>query len=330
MKRKYKLLITILLAITIFMLSINIVPVKKVTENNPFIQNRTLIAAHRGGSVLNPDNTLKAFNQAVINYNVDILEMDLCMTKDNELVIIHDLYINDFCDVEQINNSNDLVYVKDLTYDELQNFNFGYKFQKNNSYPYKNLVTIDQENRKEVIKFNDLNLLKFSDLISKYYESYPDLMYIVEIKDEGELGKKAVDKLALILEEYPNLKDKIVVGTFHDEISSYLDLKYDYIMKGASPNEVVNFVLTKTLKISLFDKPTYHCLQIPTSYKVSFLNIKLDSKSLINLAHKKNIAVQYWTINNEDEMRKLINYNVDCIMTDNPKLLREVLNEYKK
>ena len=41
------------------------------------------------------------------------------------------------------------------------------------------------------------------------------------------------------------------------------------------------------------------------------------------------MAVQYWTINDEAEMRHLIDLGCDAIMTDNPKLLREVLNSYK-
>jgi glycerophosphoryl diester phosphodiesterase len=71
------------------------------------------------------------------------------------------------------------------------------------------------------------------------------------------------------------------------------------------------------------------CLQIPTSYDLG-IEIYLDSKSLIDRAHRRNIAVQYWTINDADEMRELIELGCDCIMTDNPKLLKEVLAEYKK
>ena len=43
----------------------------------------------------------------------------------------------------------------------------------------------------------------------------------------------------------------------------------------------------------------------------------------------RNIAVQYWTINDPDEMRELIELGCDCIMTDDPELLSQVLEEYK-
>jgi glycerophosphoryl diester phosphodiesterase len=41
------------------------------------------------------------------------------------------------------------------------------------------------------------------------------------------------------------------------------------------------------------------------------------------------MAVQYWTINDADEMRMLIKKGVDAIMTDDPLLLIEVLKEFK-
>ena len=46
-------------------------------------------------------------------------------------------------------------------------------------------------------------------------------------------------------------------------------------------------------------------------------------------AHRRNIAVQFWTINDAEEMRRLIELGVDCIMTEDPVLLNQILNEYR-
>ena len=56
---------------------------------------------------------------------------------------------------------------------------------------------------------------------------------------------------------------------------------------------------------------------------------QLDKASIIKQAHERNVAVQYWTINDADDMRHLIELGCDCIMTDDPALLNQVLNEYK-
>ena len=59
------------------------------------------------------------------------------------------------------------------------------------------------------------------------------------------------------------------------------------------------------------------------------VSLKLDKKQFIRRAHRRNIAVQYWTINKEEDMRRLIDLGADAIMTDNPKLLNEVLKDYE-
>ena len=69
-------------------------------------------------------------------------------------------------------------------------------------------------------------------------------------------------------------------------------------------------------------------MQIPTSYDVG-IEISLDKRTFIKRAHRRNIAVQYWTINDAETMRELIELGCDCIMTDNPELLSQVLDEYR-
>ena len=64
-------------------------------------------------------------------------------------------------------------------------------------------------------------------------------------------------------------------------------------------------------------------------YTVKGIPINLTWKTYIERAHRRNIAVQYWTINDADEMRFLIERDVDAIMTDDPLLLKKVLEEYK-
>ena len=82
------------------------------------------------------------------------------------------------------------------------------------------------------------------------------------------------------------------------------------------------------LGVNLFDNSDFACLQIPMGYDLG-VELKLDKQTIIDRAHRRNIAVQYWTINDEEEMIRLIELGCDCIMTDNPKLLNEVLERYK-
>ena len=99
-------------------------------------------------------------------------------------------------------------------------------------------------------------------------------------------------------------------------------------MRGAPTGSAASFVLTQYLGVNIFDKGDFACLQIPMSYDLG-IEVGLVNQGLVNRAHRRNIAVQYWTINDADEMRTLIELGCDCIMTDDPILLKSVLEEYE-
>ena len=78
------------------------------------------IFAHRGFSGKYPENTMLAFEKAV-ELGVDGIELDVHLTKDNELVIIHDEDIKRTCDGEGL--------VKDMTLEELKKFDASATFR---------------------------------------------------------------------------------------------------------------------------------------------------------------------------------------------------------
>ena len=334
-RRKLKIFCGIIISILLFMLTINIIPPKKNVSNNPFIVkkgNLPMIAAHRGGTDNNPENTMLAFREAVKTIGVDIIESDLYLTKDGYLVYNHDSYIDETCNVngdisfEEVKNiisdSNKRHYIKDMTLAELEKYNFGYYFKdENGKRIYKDVTDIESVG---------LQIATVDKLFEEFYESHPDLLFIVEIKNSGASGKKACEILYKTLEKYENYKDQIVVGTFHDEIEVELKTNYPELMRGAPTGTAAKFVITQYLKINIFNKSDFGCLQIPTSYELKGINFPLNKKTIIKRAHRRNIAVQYWTINDPDEMRELIELGCDCIMTDNPKLLKQVLSEDQK
>ena len=333
MKKIFKTLIiigSIIALVGVFEAVINIIPPEKVIERNVFIKDknasRPMLAAHRGGSLNNPENTLKAFKAAVNNYGNDIIESDIWLTKDEKIVFSHDKSIDRMSDVKLFDNTKEEHLISDYTLDELQNFNMGYGFKnKNNEYPYKDLVSVDQVDRKDVLKANDLQILEVEQLFNEYYVSKPDLLFIVEIKNGGEKGYKAANVLDdLLTNKYPNYKNNVVVGTFHDEIAKDLKANHPTILRGASTGEARDFVLTQMFGVNIFNKADFVCLQIPTSYNLKGIKFTLDKKTFIKRAHRRNIAVQYWTINDANEMKHLAKLGCDCIMTDDPELFNEV------
>ena len=311
-----------------FMLTINIIPPKPVIENNIFIRKKDstkpMLAAHRGGSLTNPENTLKAYKAAVAEYKIDIVESDIWLTKDEKIVFSHDGTIDRMSDVALFDTTKEKHEIGDYTLDELSNFNFGYGFKdKQGNYPYKDLVSVDQADRKQVIKDNDLQILEVEELFKYYYETKKDLLFIVEIKDGGEKGFKSANLLDALLTKYADYRNNVVVGTFHDEISKDLRENHPAILRGASTGDARDFVITQMLGVNLFNNADFVCLQIPTSYKLKGIEFKLDKKNYINRAHRRNMAVQFWTINDAETMKRLDKLGCDCIMTDDPELFNE-------
>ncbi|MEJ2748304.1 MAG: glycerophosphodiester phosphodiesterase family protein, partial [Anaerolineae bacterium] len=81
-----------------------------------FVSNRPLIVAHRGASAYAPENTLAAFERAA-ELGADGIELDVQLSKDGRLVIIHDF--------DTARTTNGQGKVSDLTLAELQSFDAG-------------------------------------------------------------------------------------------------------------------------------------------------------------------------------------------------------------
>ncbi|MBE6567978.1 MAG: hypothetical protein E7657_04890 [Ruminococcaceae bacterium] len=332
--KKLKRLAGFLAFLFVFLLVINIIPPKENVKENPFLVEKgalPMIAAHRGGGVQNPENTLMAFREAVNTYGADIIESDLYLTRDGYLVYNHDGYIDRTSNVngdltaEEVEklceDQENRHYIADMTLEELEKYNFGYYFENENG----ERIYKDVENPRAL----GIGIATVERLFDMFYETNPDLLFIVEIKDEGERGKTACRILSETLEKYPAYRDRIVVGTFHDEIEEELKTNYPDLYRGAPTGTAAKFIITQMLRVNLFDRSDFACLQIPTSYDLG-ITVHLDKKTYIRRAHRRNIAVQYWTINDEETMRALIELGCDCIMTDDPALLKQVLDGYRK
>lgn len=319
----------------------------KTNNDNPYIVYNTtglLRSAHRAGGVLDPENTMQAIKTCIENkeYEVDVLEFDLHLTKDNELILLHDENFDRTTNsVEVWGREGVLPRDKDLA--EIKELNFGYWFpyergsvQVEDKRIYKDLSKLpDGKDAKDLRVvtleevFKEVGAKKTSDLAPG--ESAPKIKYnfIIEIKDKGSVGKYAAEQLCKLMNDY-NLLDKVVVGTFNGDISDYFDYLNTTepykgkINRSAGILEVLKIFLSYLMNRDL-GTVKYNVLQIPYMNLFPFLG----SKSFIDYAHKYGIACQFWTINEASQMETLIKNGADCIMSDNPKLLYEVADRVK-
>lgn len=287
-------------------------------KKNSYIvdKGKTLVSAHRSGGGLFPENTMMALKSCVESqdFKTDIFEFDLHRTKDGRLILLHDDTLDRTTDsVNQFLEEG--VKPGDKVYTQLRQLNFGeYFVDEKGAKPYQGL-------RGEDIP-DDLRALALEDALD-YLESVQKYSYIIEIKDGGESGYRAVDTLCAVLKER-NMFDRVVFGTFHKEVSMYVDQEHPELLRSAGVREVLSFYLNSLINRDLGDKKLpYVALQVPAN---QYWPARLGTEKFINYAHRYNLAVQYWTINDEAEIRRLAQIGADAIMSDVPDTAYRVIH----
>lgn len=290
--------------------------VREYETDNPYILEGTDVSAHRIGAGIAPEQTLMAIKNCVENtaFEVDVFEFDLHITKDGVLVLLHDDTLDRTSNSEEVFGETE-VRPENKTYEELRQLNMGAKFvNEAGESPYAELETAPDE----------LKIQRLEDVLD-YLESVGDYKYIIEIKNGGELGKKGVDILYGALKER-NIVNKVVFGTFNEEVSIYVDTTYTDLARSTSINEVIDFYIAALTDSKTYEPPC-SVLQIPFCSPYLDYGINLGTAQVINYAHSHNMALQYWTVNDREDMEYLVSMGADCIMTDYPDVLYEIINE---
>lgn len=313
-----KRLTLIILIITVIVATLIFVPKPKFDRDNPFItQDLPLVMAHAGGKGVYPDNTMLAYEYA-FDLGVDVLEMDVQLTQDDVLVLLHGQNKTG----NTISHSNCDVVVWKQDYDYLyQNCNFGYNYQEDDeTYLYRDMTSDQWQAAKVYLPTLEEVFIKFGK----------NTLYNIEIKADADAPReRTADQLYDLIEAY-DLLDYVLVAVAFDDISEYLIDTYPDLYISTSHGSAQSLIISIYTLTSLFKKaPEYAAVQVPTSYDFPVIQtINLATKFLTNTLHQHNMAMHYWTINDPDEMRHLIEIGADGIITDYPELLMEILSEY--
>ena len=285
------------------------------TNHNITEYGKTLVSAHRSGGGIFPENTMMAFEGCINSdtFRTDVFEFDLHITADDELIVLHDSTLDRTTDAVEYFGQED-IRPENYTYEELRGLNFGENFKnENGEKPYQGLRGDDIPDSLRVSSLKD---------VLRYLESNGRFDYIIEIKNGGELGEKAADKLYETLQSMEML-NRVVVGTFNANVTAYLDENYPDLPRSASIMEVVKMYFHSLIGLDRKEGAyKFDALQIPMGASI----IDLATARLVNYAHRHNIAVQYWTINDADDMQQLKDIGADCIMSDVPDVAYDVLN----
>lgn len=273
----------LLLAIALLVLALTSRPAA-VPEVLADLGQRPLVIAHRGGRGLWPENTLFAFERAVA-LGVDMLEMDLQLSQDAELVVIHDDTL------ERTTNGQGPVAHYSLA--ELQALDAGYNWSADGgqSYPYRGQGT---------------RIASFREVL----ERFPLIPKVVEIK-VPDVGMEAL--LCETLASYDQL-DRVIVGSFHERSLKRFRQACPEVATSAGPVSVRLLLALNWLGLSDLLSPGYQALQIPERHS----GLTLATPRLLRNARERGLHVHLWTINEQPAMRRLLEMGAGGLITDYP------------
>lgn len=271
----------------------------------------TLIYAHRGGAGLYPESTLFAYKQ-VIMMGVDVIDMDICMSKDHELIVSHTPYLDSELTKDASGKylvSNNIL-IKDLTIDELKKYNVGQikpGSLREKEQPYQTPL-------------KEAYIPTLREVIHLAKElSNSTMRYQIEIKYDRSEHDTFVSVKYLIKALLKFLKEEDIlhlteVQCFDWDVLIQLQLQEPSIATAfLSPSYSYHFNLSLPQTIKHLGGtiwgPDYHTLSTESLLEAKYLGLK----------------VVPWTINEIDTMKELIKEGIDGIITDRPDLLKTLL-----
>ncbi|WP_162299994.1 glycerophosphodiester phosphodiesterase family protein [Kineobactrum sediminis] len=284
--------------------------------------------AHRGGVIDFPENTLYAYSE-VAAAGADVLEMDVYQTRDNELVILHDL------DVDRTTNGSGQVV--DLTLAELRALDAAYWFvpglgtprdRPEEDYLFRGIATGDKP-PPPGYDAADFRIPTLEEALQRYAGERIN----VELKpDLDEAGDYEL-QLASLLQRYGRSTD-IIVGSFVDEALNAFKVVAPCVYTSVPLGQGTNLVLAGLGPGVIPPVPEHIAFQVPPDTSQitgdgqlpEGFFLEVVTEDFVADSHAANLAVQVWTINQCEDMLRMIELGVDAIMTDRPLLLEKLLN----
>lgn len=295
--------------------------------------NHIKIYGHRGARGDLPENTLDSFKYLFEN-NINAYETDILISKDLIPVITHDFRLDPSFTKDEEGDwiTDENIKIFDLTYNEISKFDVG-SLNKLTRYGRRFLNQRSLENQK-IPKLDELLELSSKNLSQ-------DTIINLEIKsspDEKNLTPNPKEMVQIVLNDIKksNLQDKIIISSF--------DWRILREVKNQSPEisrAYLTFQQEKGMKIkkTIYSKsPWIDHIPLTIVYDLPKIIKELGgsawhpyykdiNKKAVKDAHDYNLPVNVWTVNDEYNMLKMIEYEVDGIMTDYPLKLKELCDK---
>jgi glycerophosphoryl diester phosphodiesterase len=262
----------------------------RVRPGSPYLAGSPLLIAHRGGAAVAPENTLLAFRQAIQWWGADILEIDVQPTLDGEVVVLHD---------ERVDRTTDGVgAAAQLTLDELRALDAAYRYTPDAGATHP-------------LRGRGISIPTLSEVLTEF----PEQRINVEVKD-GRAGARVRE---VVLQARAEHRVLIAAGRKADRMT----VTGHDCPTSAAEEEIRAFYLRHRLHLARFYRPAFDAFQLPHRHD----GREIPTPRFVHDAHRLNLAVHVWTVDEPRDMKRLLAAGVDGIITDRPDRLARVLHE---
>lgn len=244
--------------------------------------------AHRGASAELPENTLPAFERA-IELGVDALEMDVQVTRDDQLIVVHDE------DCARMTGAQ--MRWADLDLADAQALDAGWGFvAEDGTRPFAG---------------HGIRVPSFIEVL----DAFPDTLLNVDLK-----GERAVGLMLDVLRD-KRAEDRVTLASF--QLRTVVEVRRRGFggATSLSRGEVASLVSLPALLWRQLPF-TGTAAQVPTHSGP----LRFDRAPFIAKCHSLGLRVDFWTIDDPDEAVRLLALGADGIMTNDPGKLRAVFH----
>lgn len=264
------------------------------------------IIAHRGARSLAPENTLLAAVKA-LEHHADGWELDVAMSLDGELVVLHDDTLERTSNVEQVFPDKKPWSVYEFSLEELRQLDFGSWFVESDPF---GLIAQEEISSAELAGFNGVSLPTLREALE--FTKSNHWWVNIEIKDASEIPADAVIVAEVVnLVEALEMEDQVLISSFN----------FDYLkqVKDLNPDLATGVLVSKLVMDPLslmqeLDAQAFHPC------------IKATYPEQVQLLRENGYDFNVWTVNEVSEMQDLIEMGVTGIITDFPQRLVPLLN----
>ena len=249
----------------------------------------TLVYAHRGGAALRPENTIAAFDHGMA-CGADGLELDVHLSKDGVAVIHHDDTL------ERTTNGRGAMSA--LTAAELAVLDAGCRFRNaEGAYPYRG---------------KGFGIPTLREVLHRY----PEAQLIVELKRPSiALACAVVDDVRAA-----GALDRVSIGSFSAAALRAVR-RYEPALKTGAATQETRWALYRSWLGWPLGAIAYREFQVPVRSGLT----PIVTRRFVAHAHRAGVEVKVWTVNTADEIRRLVSFGVDGVITDRPDVARSVI-----